>query len=837
MFKYVLVLWVHLSILSLGYEIDQIDYINEEDEYIVDLVMELELYLAFARFGSNSNYFAIYNGENKFENKCEEISLLSDQNIVYAQLEDRQTGPISISKCENFDKLVEIVSVNVENYLFLSKEEFVQGVISYLSKEIGRKVSLGTKVVINEDRSNFGYSLNDPFRKGHGDIFRDFHAYAKTSGMLNAVNLFYLDTDSSLFWDMVEIIGNYSDQELVSQGELHLYSTAMENLRNLYKSELWANDYIGKKIICNEGCAICKDSPNSCSLCEQGYYLDNSTCIKCPDLCKACKSKNLCLSCIQNPMFRDPLKGCSCKSLFINNSPSNHCESCQDPNCLNCGENSKSCQKCKQGYLLSQNSCQHSLLSSRSLTRQDEIEEYKQKCKVKGVINAIKETIKSHKLKNSMCRLIFKDLDQYVSTQIPDKYLLEDVISIIDQFLNNSPKAAYKTENIKIFTHTITNALASIEEISSEHGTKIFEIAEKIIKSKLTHSNTEYVVAIIESLLNLYNEVATVTHFRTDHLEVLKTTNKEEILLREKFLEGKLKFKLSPQNLGREILITITLIVIQLDDIEFYFNAYSNKNYVNSTIIETNKTELVLKIPAKLIFRDRNLFELKCEEISKNGKATSCTISKDMKNKYFYEVKQCGLYRISITQWYFYWLEIWLLFYPLFIISSYIIKRKNSLDITKDTITDFDDKLSRKLEATPRNIQTQRKFHLCLGLFSESSIFSTIDRISIYISTLNLQLCIQIVLGSEYSLPITILGIISVVSSLPFTLLHTYFLMLSKRQLLIEVSIFTSITMLNLIVFFFFTPKDPLTCVMLLIAYDFILCQTVLFFFIRRLNS
>lgn len=95
----------------------------------------------------------------------------------------------------------------------------------------------------------------------------------------------------------------------------------------------------------NEKCSKCDTNNNTCSACNEGYYLpeddeEKKQCKKCSDencaKCVGTKNNNICISCKSN--------------YFLN--PSSKCELlCQlNEGCLECDNQLNECLKCKNRY-------------------------------------------------------------------------------------------------------------------------------------------------------------------------------------------------------------------------------------------------------------------------------------------------------------------------------------------------------------------------------------------------------------------------------------------------------------------------------------------------------
>ena len=78
-----------------------------------------------------------------------------------------------------------------------------------------------------------------------------------------------------------------------------------------------------------------------CNNCNDGFYEEKGTCLKCESNCGTCSSKDNCLSCANGYLF-DGVSKCNAK-----------CSS----NCLSCEQNPDKCTSCPSGYFLSGTKC------------------------------------------------------------------------------------------------------------------------------------------------------------------------------------------------------------------------------------------------------------------------------------------------------------------------------------------------------------------------------------------------------------------------------------------------------------------------------------------------
>ncbi|ELP92347.1 protein serine/threonine kinase, putative [Entamoeba invadens IP1] len=159
---------------------------------------------------------------------------------------------------------------------------------------------------------------------------------------------------------------------------------------------------------CNSTCSTCISSPNFCQSCSSEYYLNNYSCVsqddllatclkfsydslkclqcddgfylinfvcnKCPTECSTCNSAGKCLSCNSSNFMtnenkcvsKDSIVGCdveitekgcsTCQDGYFQ-IKSNQCEKCSDL-CVKC-ESKNACEICVDNYVLSEKNCSH----------------------------------------------------------------------------------------------------------------------------------------------------------------------------------------------------------------------------------------------------------------------------------------------------------------------------------------------------------------------------------------------------------------------------------------------------------------------------------------------
>ncbi|CAD8183584.1 unnamed protein product [Paramecium octaurelia] len=95
---------------------------------------------------------------------------------------------------------------------------------------------------------------------------------------------------------------------------------------------------------CNPECSACKTSAGNCTNCQNGYYLQNSSCILCSG---NTQQQIICLGCIQSGYCQQ----CAA-NLYLSKG---QCYTCSE-GCVQC--TNSTCQVCDNGYYLNSGSCQ-----------------------------------------------------------------------------------------------------------------------------------------------------------------------------------------------------------------------------------------------------------------------------------------------------------------------------------------------------------------------------------------------------------------------------------------------------------------------------------------------
>ncbi|KAL4476576.1 hypothetical protein ABPG74_010309 [Tetrahymena malaccensis] len=125
-------------------------------------------------------------------------------------------------------------------------------------------------------------------------------------------------------------------------------------------------------------CSICSpENDNSCSKCQNNYYLldqkcvddcgvnyfknvQNKTCDQCPSNCIKCSDQNRCSECSQG-YFLNPSNQCTktCPDeTYYPDASKKRCVKCKDPQCSSCQLGDDKCQKCNNPFNLMVTICQ-----------------------------------------------------------------------------------------------------------------------------------------------------------------------------------------------------------------------------------------------------------------------------------------------------------------------------------------------------------------------------------------------------------------------------------------------------------------------------------------------
>ena len=110
---------------------------------------------------------------------------------------------------------------------------------------------------------------------------------------------------------------------------------------------------------CSQGCTACSSqAQSSCTSCITGFYLANSSCLRCPGYCANCQSPSLCLQ----------LKDGDGQALQCTDSGECFLVDC-DQGCKQCSENNPGmCLECELGFYLSSGLCRQCTASSNCMS-------------------------------------------------------------------------------------------------------------------------------------------------------------------------------------------------------------------------------------------------------------------------------------------------------------------------------------------------------------------------------------------------------------------------------------------------------------------------------------
>lgn len=138
----------------------------------------------------------------------------------------------------------------------------------------------------------------------------------------------------------------------------------------------WFGDICNMR--CSSGCAKCLGN-GICTLCVNGYFIQNGQCVKCLDPCLTCSSDTVCLTCNDGYYLSEgsclncnpECKLCSSISICSDCNIGYYLTEyyCCATNCQNCTH--ESCSICKDGFYLSLGSCIDCPLSCSSCSGND----------------------------------------------------------------------------------------------------------------------------------------------------------------------------------------------------------------------------------------------------------------------------------------------------------------------------------------------------------------------------------------------------------------------------------------------------------------------------------
>jgi hypothetical protein len=124
---------------------------------------------------------------------------------------------------------------------------------------------------------------------------------------------------------------------------------------------------------CVSGCQRCNpNNPNACFTCNQGFYLNGTTCSACPSFCTMCSSATICFSCASGFVAQQAAT-LPTSTLSTGNGVSNvvmqpvRCLACTSP-CATCFNSPTTCLSCEANFVLSGTVCQGQFALQVSVT-------------------------------------------------------------------------------------------------------------------------------------------------------------------------------------------------------------------------------------------------------------------------------------------------------------------------------------------------------------------------------------------------------------------------------------------------------------------------------------
>jgi len=71
---------------------------------------------------------------------------------------------------------------------------------------------------------------------------------------------------------------------------------------------------------CPENCFNCTQRNGPCTICNAGYFLNQSICQQCPNLCQTCSNYQTCTSCLSGYTFNAQTNTCAVPTYTVTNS-------------------------------------------------------------------------------------------------------------------------------------------------------------------------------------------------------------------------------------------------------------------------------------------------------------------------------------------------------------------------------------------------------------------------------------------------------------------------------------------------------------------------------------
>lgn len=186
-----------------------------------------------------------------------------------------------------------------------------------------------------------------------GDIDLDLSLVTFTDQIL-------ADVDKECFYNNV-VISAYSNYSPYGYECKYLSQSSYCNISSVVDDSIsvsvYGPDLFWIKRLCRDGCELCSDDPAICSLCYDGFFIDeNYACLNCDKICYSCYKAGECLSCKEHAQLNSGF-GCECTEGYGLESSSGDCSMCIDENCIICSNDYQVCNECEDGYFLSDNQC------------------------------------------------------------------------------------------------------------------------------------------------------------------------------------------------------------------------------------------------------------------------------------------------------------------------------------------------------------------------------------------------------------------------------------------------------------------------------------------------
>ena len=200
-----------------------INQVNERQQVIqVYLSDDLEIAGQVSEFMNFDKIFQDQNSVCEIQGKIMNQSFLS----IYITIEDTGEYQIRISDCSQvFNQNVALIALS-PGYKNNLTQSFINRLIrlssSFLSIDSLLLQTFPTEYHLNYLNSN---------RKLQSSI-QEFDSYANETSVLDAINIFYMDANQTLYDHMVYELSKYNSLDLGSSTECYIYSIAIENLMN-----------------------------------------------------------------------------------------------------------------------------------------------------------------------------------------------------------------------------------------------------------------------------------------------------------------------------------------------------------------------------------------------------------------------------------------------------------------------------------------------------------------------------------------------------------------------------------------------------------------------------